>query len=1248
MEGARVRLQDRIRRFRRTGDPAEVLTAQALIEVAEMLGEAGQKPEGADLCTAGWLHWYRYLSLDPDRDDPTDLMVAYSLFENVYRLEPQSVPDELRDHFDHDPPTGGNVSPAALLGSCAARLLEQARHDRNPVVLDAAVEHLARSATICPEGHPDWAGALSNLCYALRLRYGRTGAPADLDAAVAAGQRAAAAFPSAHPERPGALSNLGNALSARFERTALPGDIDAAVAAGRAAVATCAADDADPGMHLAGLGASLSLRYRGLGAPTDLEEAVATCRAAVAATPPGHPDRAGRLSNLAAVLRTRFLRTGLPADLDDAVAAGRATLTGAGPTHPGSAGILSNLGNALLARFQRTGVLEDLDDAVAVGRDASALTPIGHPGRAATLASLGTVLRARFDRTGRPADLDAAIVAGRDAVDCVPDDHVDRASALSNLANALRTRFERSGASPDLDEAVTLGRAAVAASPAGHAEHAAYLTNLGGALSVRFELNGASDDLAEALAVFRRAVDLTPQDHPARGGRLSSLGAAVAARFPRTRALADLEEAVAIGHESVAATPLDHPERAIRLANLGGALAARYRESGELADLDEAVGACRGALAATAAGHPDQAARLSNLALGLQARFERVGDQADLDEAVAVGRAAVTSTARDHPHRTVLLSSLGIALSTRFACSGDQADLDEAVAAGRAGAALSVAAPADRLRAARMWGAAAAAGGRWRQAAAGYSAATGLIGLVAPRGLARPDQEHRIGEIAGLGSDAAECYVRAGMVKEALEVFEQGRGVLLGQTLDTRTDLTALADHRPDLATRFAELRDAFDRDSHDAGRASAGGWTQAGPRPQSHAPTVGQSIPERMRSTAAAFDALLAQIRQVPGFAGFLRPPPARELMEAAGEGTIVVVNISSYGSHALVVTRAGVRAVNLAGASPRDVRERVATLVGATAADGSEIPDELAHSSPREDADTVVKATLAWLWEAVAQPVLAAIGVTGPPAAGAPWPRVWWCLSGLLSFLPVHAAGRPGTLDQPDPATVTDRVLSSYTPTIRSLDRARRSRAALRHPRDVTGGPGLVVAMPRTPGQPDLPGSAMEADLVRGGRADRVHVFTGRDATRDRVLAAMRTARWAHFACHGHSDLADPSTSHLLLHDHPTAPLTVLDVARLRLDDAGLAMLSACSTARPGGRLADEAIHLASAFQLAGYCHVVGTLWPVGDAMAVRVARDVHDRLAVPDADVAGVLHTVSRALRDAMPERPSLWASYLHMGP
>jgi CHAT domain-containing protein len=146
--------------------------------------------------------------------------------------------------------------------------------------------------------------------------------------------------------------------------------------------------------------------------------------------------------------------------------------------------------------------------------------------------------------------------------------------------------------------------------------------------------------------------------------------------------------------------------------------------------------------------------------------------------------------------------------------------------------------------------------------------------------------------------------------------------------------------------------------------------------------------------------------------------------------------------------------------------------------------------------------------------------------------------------------------------------------------------------------------------------------------------------------VLDVLPAARWAHFACHGFSDQVNPSASRLLLADHQQRSLTVVDVARLHLD-AELAFLSACSTASPAVRLTDEAIHLASAFQLVGYRQVIATLWPIGDHDAVDIADDIFTTLTGATVDAAAATHTATRRLRRRWPHAPSVWASHIHVG-
>lgn len=137
---------------------------------------------------------------------------------------------------------------------------------------------------------------------------------------------------------------------------------------------------------------------------------------------------------------------------------------------------------------------------------------------------------------------------------------------------------------------------------------------------------------------------------------------------------------------------------------------------------------------------------------------------------------------------------------------------------------------------------------------------------------------------------------------------------------------------------------------------------------------------------------------------------------------------------------------------------------------------------------------------------------------------------------------------------------------------------------------------------------------------------------------MKCIETCKIFHFAGHGKSDSTDPSHSGLLLEDWEANLLTVGDLLDYKLQEIPpfLAYLSACSTsANEAERLADEGIHLVSAFQLAGFRHVVGTLWEVSNQHCAAVARTLYetmreDREGITDEAVALGLHLALTALR------------------
>jgi CHAT domain-containing protein len=96
----------------------------------------------------------------------------------------------------------------------------------------------------------------------------------------------------------------------------------------------------------------------------------------------------------------------------------------------------------------------------------------------------------------------------------------------------------------------------------------------------------------------------------------------------------------------------------------------------------------------------------------------------------------------------------------------------------------------------------------------------------------------------------------------------------------------------------------------------------------------------------------------------------------------------------------------------------------------------------------------------------------------------------------------------------------------------------------------------------------------------------------------------------------------------------------------DGHLAYLSACSTAYSGTDLADEAIGLASAFQVAGFRHVIATLWPVRDDRAAGFSRAIYGRIANGGPPALAV-HQAVREIRAVNPADPQAWASHVHFG-
>ena len=403
----------------------------------------------------------------------------------------------------------------------------------------------------------------------------------------------------------------------------------------------------------------------------------------------------------------------------------------------------------------------------------------------------------------------------------------------------------------------------------------------------------------------------------------------------------------------------------------------------------------------------------------------------------------------------------------------------------------------------------------------------------------------------------------------------------------------------------------------------------------------------DRRMALARRQDELVDQIRAVKGYEDFLRPPSVQTLLASTALGPVVVVNVSRSRCDALLVTTGGVRVLELPGLTAADVLDRAGHYLRVLRADsagtrGLTFIQALHHRAEvRREREDVLADTLHWLWDTVAEPVLRELGFTAPTVPGEPWPRLWWCPTGLLTQFPLHAAGYHGAANG---RTVLDRVVSSYTPTLRALNKAMKSAP------DPAAGPArmLFVGVPESPGQLSLNQDvAREREILCERFPGRLTILESPDATVSAVRDAMATHRLVHLSCHGHQDPSVPSAAGLLMFD---GTLTIAGISAAR-HGGDFAFLSACSTAAGGVNLPDEVLTLAAALNYSGYRHVIATLWSVDPAIAAEVSEAVYSRMTpggvfAPDLG-ALALHEAVLALRaDGRPLDD--WLPFTHTGP
>jgi tetratricopeptide (TPR) repeat protein len=1158
-----------------------------------------------------------------------------------------------------------------LLCEMAAALGARYEAGGDEADLDAALKLITEAAESAPGRYRYRTAAIR--CSLLAERYRLRGDDADIVHAFAAARRALRELTYGDAERGELLWALSTAREMRFARSGGPHHLNAAIACLREAGGILPA--AQRPQLAARLGGLLIDRFAADGGPWEISGGLSGVADSVSFIDPASPQRADVLWHLAVECQRRYDESGRLDYLDATIDCIGRTLDPALDGHPGRAAFHSAMGVALTSRFDRSADIEDLNSSVKHGYQATGMPVHDASVRPSMLQGLASALRKRAELRNSETDLDEAIAIGRRALDeavrlgvsdalilaelaaatatrylfdgdtnnlamsCelgyaalgkMPRDHPSWPTLLGNLGHCLRDRFRATGDQRFLDEAIALTRQTAEASGAGSVGRVLQLHNLALALRNRYELRLTVGDLDEAIACWREADQDGPAGNLHHGDVLMGLAGGLLRRHERPKnkpgppGTADLNAAIDCTRRALGSSSLPAASRAVALSHLAGMLHIRFGLNGDPADLDAAVATSRQALAEVPPGFPAK----SDLVLN-HIQILPKDDAQDIDQALDLGRSVGQELPGDDPRQARYLTTIAGLHYQRFQHTRQAGDLDAAIAAWRTAARIVTAPAHIRAAAARSWGRVLAAQGGpgvWPEALEALTLAVELQPLIVWRGMDRISQEEALATRPMIASDAAACAIAAGRPETAVELLEQGRTLLWGQWLGTRDALSELRGTAPDLAERLSACRAQLDRAADGTGLMTA---ELLGLR--AIPPNRPQQAAGQLEQAARIWEETLAEVRALPGYESFLLPRSFSQLQAAASQGPVCIINVSAIRCDVLAVCQDGVRVIALPDLTIGDVGRHAGGHIDAL------------HRVPSNDPrlQDAVNAMLEWLWEAVAGPVLDALERDGIPVT-----RIWWCPTGPLSLLPVHAAGHHR--DRAQRSTVIGRVVSSYAPSLSMLIHARR-------PVKPSGQASrmLAVGMPDPPaytaGIAALPSAAREIDTITSLLGSGCQVRVGDQATREEILRQLPLHSWAHFACHGGQDIDRPALGALHLYD---APLRVTEIGALDTDNAEFAYLSACETAMGGLFLFDEAINVATAFHYAGYRHVIATFWAIRDDTAAQIAERVYARLTASGtldcAEAATALHAAVRTLAEQYPDSPHAWAAYVHLGP
>ncbi|KAF5573692.1 30S ribosomal S17P protein [Fusarium pseudocircinatum] len=925
----------------------------------------------------------------------------------------------------------------------------------------------------------------------------------------------------------------------------------------------------------------------------DLEVAIPNLRNSLRSMSQHDPDFCSTVTLLAHALRKHHLFSRPHGDLsalEESITLLQQAVDGSSVDNATRAEWLISLAFALSLRCDATESDSDAREASRLSYEAVHAVEKDNPSYATIMQSACHLICKSAIRLHDEDDFEWLFEMHKCILEITPLDHPKLISRWRSYEDTLFKGYMAFGERKALEESIRVSQDIVSITDHDSEEHARHLWILGQRLVQRYLRNGTSDDLDASIKACQQAVDKTPTGSQNRQRRLRSLCDRLGEKYSQTLDEADFLGAKMAMDQILSDLPTKLKSRARSLGNIGIILSLRYRQTGREDDFQRAYDIAKESVDLTTDGDMGCVVRLSNLGALLLEAYGKTGSLERLEESIRIGREALTTTPDGHPDSALRHFNLADRLRIRYLEYDSAQDLQDAISSYQKVLGHSSASMFLRVQAGFSLMQSYVSNHDLEKAFKAGSDSIAILSLFRSRSLRNADLQREASKLAGLATQAASIALHSGKsALDALEFLEMARGLMASSISVLRADTKELERELPELAERYNRLRDQLD--DSPTHRSSL----------QLDDEIWGNAMTKR-HNTAEQLSALLEEIRARPGFKFFLRPDDEKGMRCAADRGPVIVVNVGSAVCDAIIIRQDGFSAVSLLRLSKGEIDSKYQSL---------------GRGSLK---------VLEWLWDAVAEPILSALGFSEVPREGQ-MKRVWWVLTGSLSTFPIHAAGRHS---QRNGETVMDRVMSSYATSVSAIAQSRKTAP-------VSHNEALLVSAGETPGHRRLAFADKEISVLR----DICHRMKLQPVEpqpiKEELVCHLRKCKIFHFAGHGYTDTADPSKSQLYLKDWETNPLTVASLLELNLHQEGpfLAYLSACGTGQiKSQQLFDEGIHLISACQLAGFRHVIGSLWEVNDQSCVDMAAIIYEEMLkgdMSDESVCLGVHVATKAKRD-----------------